>query len=113
MGKVLVNGEEVTKADLCRRVLALNPAAGCGEIARQIFKTYGVRVNTGTAFTVREKFAGAKPVVNGGRQKKEPAVVPDQKGCDINLFIEAMKHVKQAVKLLGNRDNLIEIINLV
>lgn len=125
--RIKVGDEELSKADLCRRVLALDPNAMPADIMKRVLDEYGVKVNSGTASTIRSQFlvgTGKAGVVVGAAQKTKPAVKRPPKKTepkpapkngkthDINLFIEALKHVKEAVNLLGDKETVVDLAKL-
>lgn len=113
--RIKVGEEYLTKADLCRRVLALKPDASPSDICRMVHEQFGVKINSGTASSIRSSYGGKKPIPKKAvavaeKRTEKPPEKP--KTPDVDLFIEGLKHVKEAVRLLGNKDSVIDLVEL-
>lgn len=92
--------------------MALNPSASPAEICKIVLDKYGVKINSGTASSVRSEYPGKKPI------PPKPAIAAaaekrtEKPKKEIDAFIEGLKHVKEAVKLLGDKDSVIDLIEL-
>lgn len=116
--RIKISDELVTKSELVRRVLALHPGLTTKEVRDCIQKDYGVTVDLTTVRNVRKNYpktATPELSTNGHTRLVGPAPVITPREMLPSIFpdpVAGIRGLKEAIKHLGGKEGVREILNL-